>query len=43
LHEVLPNQIETYLIKTLSTPSAPRNGVLYTTTQCFSQHGWHGG
>ena len=28
LHEVLPNQIEIYLVKTWSTPSAPRNGVL---------------
>jgi len=28
LHEVLPKQIETYLVKTWSTPSAPRNGVL---------------
>jgi len=27
LHEVLPNQIETYLVKTWSTPSAQRNGV----------------
>ena len=28
LHEVLPNQIETYLIKTWSTPRSSRNGVL---------------
>jgi len=28
LHEVLPNQIETYLVKTRSTRSAPRNGVI---------------
>jgi len=28
LHEVLPNQIETYLVKTWSTRSPPRNGVL---------------
>ena len=28
LHEVLPNQIETYLVKTWSTRSAPRKGVL---------------
>jgi len=28
LHEVLPNQIETYLVKTWSTRNAPRNGVL---------------
>jgi len=28
LHEVLPNQIETYLINTWSIRSTPRNGVL---------------
>jgi len=28
LHEVLPKQIETFLVKTWSTRSAPRNGVL---------------
>ena len=28
LHEVLPNQIETYLVKTWSTRSKTRNGVL---------------
>ena len=29
LHEVLPNQIETYLVNTWSTRSAPRSGVLW--------------
>jgi len=32
LHEVLPKQIETYLVKTWSTRSASRNGVLCNNT-----------
>ena len=42
LHEVLPKQIEAYLVKARSTPSAlPLE--CYATTQYFSQHGWHCG
>jgi len=32
LHKVLPNQIETYLVKTWSTPSTPPNGVICNNT-----------
>jgi len=32
LHEVMTNQIETYLVKTRSTSSTPRNGVLRNNT-----------